>query len=77
MMRLLLRALMPQYSASLPVWNNSWVVNGTKMATLEVVSPRWMVISFSPSGRLLISPSSCRKSNVVNWQLYFCAMELA
>ena len=44
MMRLLLRAFRPQYSASFPFWNSSWVVKGTKIATLEVVKPRWMPI---------------------------------
>ena len=74
MIRLLLRAFRPQYSASLPVWNSSCVVNGTKMAVLEVVSPRCISISFRPRGRLLINASSCRKSRRVSWQLYFCAM---
>ena len=40
MIRLLERALRPQYRASFPVWNSSCVVKGTKIATLEVVRPR-------------------------------------
>ena len=29
-------AFSPQYKASLPVWNSSWVVNGTKIAVDDV-----------------------------------------
>ena len=40
MIRLLDRALRPQYSASLLVWNSSCVVKGTKIAVDDVVRPR-------------------------------------
>ena len=44
------------------------------VAVLLVVSPRWISIWQSASGRLLIRPCSCWKSSRHRLQLCFCAM---